>query len=114
MLVLALTAFSSVAWSTEYIYRELMGNTIASQNCQAKPLAEQRATEQYTIDKFTKRFCETQGYGWHLSEERNKGQLVCEECSDDKAGKFKCHMEDVVVSCKRIAPGSVGLFPGKG
>jgi len=28
-------------------------------------------------------------------------------------GKSQCHLEDVVVTCKRIKPGSVGMLPGK-
>ena len=38
-------------------------------------------------DKFQKRFCETQGYGWYLSEANEQGKLVCEECSDG-TGKY--------------------------
>ena len=57
----------------------------------------------------------TQGYGWNLAEEKNTGKLVCEECGGESTkGKFQCHLEDIVVACKRIRPGSVGLIPGKG
>jgi hypothetical protein len=102
------------AGASEYIFRDLMGNTLPPQKCSARPDAEQRATDPYTIGKFTKRFCETQGYGWYVSEEKNQGNLVCEECSDESgAGKYKCHVEDVLVTCKRLKPGSAGLIPGK-
>lgn len=106
----------STAFAAEYIERKLMGNTIPPQKCAAKEDASQRASDPYTIDKFTKRFCETQGYGWYVSEANDQGKLVCEECSGDAsgAGKYKCHVEDIVVTCKRLKPGSVGLFPGEG
>jgi hypothetical protein len=55
-----------------------------------------------------------QGYGWHVSDQKSSGKLVCEECSgENNAGKQQCHLEDVVVTCKRIKPGSVGLIPGQ-
>jgi hypothetical protein len=114
-LAAGLAVFSGTAVSAEYIYRDLMGNTLPSQKCSAKPEAEHKATDPYNISKYTKVFCETQGYGWYVAEEKNPGKLVCDECSGDAGpGKFKCHMEDVVVSCKRLKPGSVGLFPGEG
>lgn len=102
------------AHASDYIFRDLLGNTLAPQKCSTKSDAEQRATDTYTIGKFTKRFCETQGYGWYVSEQKGEGKLVCEECSADTgAGKFKCHVEDVPVTCKRLKPGSAGLIPGK-
>ncbi len=97
--------------ASEYIYRDLMGNTLPPQKCSAKPDAEQRANDPYNIDKYAKRFCETQGYGWYVSERKSPGKLVCEPCSE--ADRYKCHVEDVTVSCKRLKPGSAGLFPGK-
>lgn len=105
---------SGNAGASEYVFRDLLGNTLPSQKCSTKPEAEQRATDPYNISKFTKRFCETQGYGWYVSEEKNQGKLVCEECAGETgAGKFKCHVEDVQVTCKRLKPGSAGLIPGK-
>jgi hypothetical protein len=111
--LVAAFSFCSTAFAAEYIERKLMGNTIPPQKCAAKDEATQKATDSYTIDKFQKRFCETQGYGWYLGEANEQGKLVCEECSDG-SGKYKCHVEDIVVTCKRLKPGSVGLIPGKG
>ncbi len=106
---------SGVASSEEYIYRDLMGNTLPSQRCQEKTEATTRAQDAYLLKKKEKVFCETQGYGWNLVDEKSTGKLVCDECggASDK-GKFQCHLEDIVVACKRLKPGSVGLFPGKG
>ncbi|MGX2038918.1 hypothetical protein ACWJKU_02125 [Methylocaldum sp. MU1018] len=112
-LLAALSFFCGTAYAAEYIERDLMGNTIPPQKCAAKDEAAQKATDSYNVTKFAKLFCETQGYGWYLSEQKNQGKLVCEECSDD-AGKQRCHVEDIVVTCKRIKPGSVGMLPGKG
>jgi hypothetical protein len=117
-LLCLLSAFfftSGTAFAAEYIERNLLGNTIPAQKCAAKDEAVQKATDRYTIDKFTRRFCETQGYGWYVSEAKDQGKLVCEECSSDSgAGKYRCHVEDIAVTCKRLKPGSVGLIPGEG
>ena len=104
---------TSTALATEYEFRDLLGNTLAPQKCSAKTDAETRAREPYNIDKYVKVFCETQGYGWHVSETRDNGKLVCNECSD-QSGKYQCHLEDLRVTCKHIKPGSVGMLPGKG
>ena len=109
--ILLLAASSTLA--TEYEYRDLLGNTLAPQKCSTKADAETRARESYNIDKYVKVFCETQGYGWHVSETRDNGKLVCNECSD-QSGKYQCHLEDLSVTCKHIKPGSVGMLPGKG
>ena len=101
------------ALATEYEFRDLLGNTLAPQKCSAKADAAARAREPYNIDKYVKVFCETQGYGWHVSETRDNGKLVCNECSD-QSGKYQCHLEDLRVTCKHIKPGSVGMLPGKG
>ncbi len=100
---------------SEYIYRDLMGNTLPPAKCLEKSQAEANATDDYLLKKKEKVFCETQGYGWHVAEVKETGKLVCGECSDAVSkGKFQCHLEDIVIACKRLKPGSVGLFPGKG
>lgn len=111
--LLALSVFSTGAWSTEYIYRDLMANTLPSAKCEAGKQAEETAAKPYFIDRYSKKFCQTQGYGWHVEEVKSIGKIACNECTDQK-GLQKCHMEDVVVTCKRIKPGTVGMLPGKG
>lgn len=112
-LMMAFTLAWGNASAEEYIHRDLMGNTLPSPHCQDKAKAEADAQDVYTVKKKQKVFCETQGYGWHVEAQKDPGKLVCNECSSD-AGKFQCHLEDIVVACKRLKPGSVGLFPGKG
>jgi hypothetical protein len=109
----ALAATSANAPAEDYIHRDLMGNTLASPRCLDRPDAEAHAQDAYLVQKKEKVFCETQGYGWHVAEEKTPGKLVCEECGGN-AGKYQCHLEDIVVACKRLKPGSVGLIPGKG
>ncbi len=104
---------SGSAFAAEYIYRDLMANTLPMPKCESKPEAITKATKPANINQYTQRFCQTQGYGWHVTEVKNNGNSVCEECSDNK-GNYRCHLEDVVVQCKRLKPGSVGLVPGKG
>jgi len=112
-LLAVLSVCSGNAFASEYIYRDVMGNTLPSQKCADQSEASAKASEDYNIKKYTKVFCETQGYGWHVSEQKSNGKLVCDECSGE-SNKYQCRVEDIVVACKRLKPGSVGLFPGKG
>lgn len=114
LLLTLLCVLSGTAIATEYIYRDLMANTLPPQKCATRVEAEAVASDEYRLKKQERTFCESQGYGWHVEQRKSTGNLVCEECSDgtDK-GNFRCHKEDVVVQCKRIKPGSVGLIPGQ-
>lgn len=98
------------AGATEYIYRDLMANTLPA-HCDVEDKAKQAAAKPYTVDRFTKRFCQTQGYGWHVDAVQSTGKTVCTPCTD-KPNQQRCFQEDVVVTCKRIKPGSVGMLPG--
>lgn len=107
-----LTLFlSGSAGATEYIYRDVMANTLPA-HCDIESKAKQAASKPYTVDRFSKRFCQTQGYGWHLEDIKTAGNTVCSPCGDN--AQQKCYQEDVVVTCKRIKPGTVGMLPGKG
>ncbi|MDT8406202.1 MAG: hypothetical protein RQ715_03020 [Methylococcales bacterium] len=110
-----LVSVSMNALATEYIYRSLMANTLPSPKCEAKADAEKSASKDYTMRRYSKKFCQTQGYGWHLEAIKDTGQVSCDSCTQEsgEAG-YQCHVEDVVVECKRIKPGSVGMLPGKG
>jgi len=110
---LALAFLSNVSFATEYIYRDLMANTLPSIKCQSTAKAKLTAEKPYKLKRYAKKFCQTQGYGWGLEEIKNNGKATCNECADDKTLQV-CYMQDVVVSCKRIKPGSVGMLPGKG
>jgi hypothetical protein len=106
--------FAGNAMATEYIYRDLMANTLPSV-CAKASEARIIATKDYTVDKYSRRFCQSQGYGWHVEAIKEKGNLVCNDCANaNSSGKKQCHLDDVVVTCKRIKPGSVGMLPGKG
>ena len=111
--LLALSFFSCPVFSTEYIYRDLMADTLPSAKCESSINAEKSAKRPYKLKKYSKKFCQTQGYGWHLDEVTDNGKVACNECSDEK-GLQKCRLKDVVVKCKRIKPGTVGMLPGKG
>src|SRR5262245_41252085 len=91
-LLAVLFCFSDTASDVDYIYRDRMGNTLPPQKCSEKSEAGAKAMDPYNISKYSKRFCETQGYGWYVSEEKNNGNLVCNECdSDNGKGKYQCH-----------------------
>ncbi len=114
--ILYLTALLSItapSYATEYIFRDLMANTLPSAQCESRESAEQSASKSYKIKRFSKKFCQTQGYGWHVDEIKEQGTVACNTCPGDDSN-YKCHMEDVVVKCKRIKPGTVGMLPGKG
>jgi hypothetical protein len=105
---------STSTFATEYIYRDLMANTLSLQHCEAKEKASEDAQKEYKLNIYSKKFCQTQGYGWHVEQVKDKGKLVCNECTTaENKGKYQCHIEDVVVECKRIKPGTVGMLPGK-
>jgi len=112
-LMFALLLGTNATNATEYVYRDLMANTLPSV-CAAAETAKTNAVKDYTIDRFAKRFCQLQGYGWHVEEIKDKGKLICTDCKTGSASdKKQCHLEDVVVTCKRIKPGSVGMLPGQ-
>ena len=99
--------------ATEYIHRDLMANTLPSVKCETKMDSKISAQKPYRVKRYAKKFCQTQGYGWHLEEIKDSGKLVCNECTSETE-KQRCSLKDVVVSCRRIKPGSVGMLPGKG
>ena len=102
-------------FATDYVFRELMANTLPSAKCAAEPEAVKFATKPYTMERYSKIFCRTQGYGWHVEQIKDQGRLVCDTCSSAaSADGQRCHVEDVVVECKRIKPGTVGMLPGQG
>lgn len=105
--------FSLPAGATDYIYRDLMANTLPGAKCEVQNQAMETAAKSYNIDRFSKKFCQSQGYGWHVDKVVNIGKTVCNSCGDKKDLQ-KCHQEDLVVTCKRIKPGTVGMLPGKG
>ena len=111
-LVLSLAFFSGTVTATEYIYRDLMANTLPSPGCSTQAEASAAAAKPYNIKNYSKKFCQTQGYGWHVEAVKDKGKVVCNSCGNN-SGNTQCHLEDVVVTCKRIKPGSVGMLPGK-
>jgi hypothetical protein len=111
--LMVLACWSATISATEYIHRDLMGNTLASPGCAAEPQAIANALKPYNLARFSKKFCQMQGYGWHIEQVKDNGKPVCTPCTGDNTGKSQCHLEDMVVTCKRIKPGSVGMLPGK-
>lgn len=112
-LLLILSFFSSAVWSTEYIYRDLMANTLPSVKCESLADAKKAAEKPYKLKMYSKKFCQTQGYGWHVEKVKNNGEVACNACTST-AELQKCFLQDIIVTCKRIKPGTVGMLPGKG
>lgn len=110
--ILTACMFSAPIGATEYVYRDLIANTLPSGHCEVESKAMETAKKNYNIDRYSKKFCQSQGYGWHVEEVKEIGKTVCNECGNQQ-GLQKCHQEDLVVACKRIKPGSVGMLPGK-
>ena len=112
-LSVALAFFSGTTLATEYIYRDLMANTLPSAVCDVESQAIATASKAYNIKRYSKTFCQSQGYGWHVEKVKDEGKAACTPCAGANQGKSQCHLEDMVVTCKRIKPGSVGMLPGK-
>ena len=111
--LLSVAFLSAPTFATEYIYRDLMANTIPSTKCESLEVAKKTAEKSYKLKRYSKKFCQTQGYGWHIAEIKNNGETSCNACTENVALQ-KCYLQDVVVTCKRIKPGTVGMLPGKG
>jgi hypothetical protein len=92
-----LAFFSGSVLATEFIYRDLMANTLPSARCEAKDEALATASKSYNITRYSKTFCQSQGYGWHVEKVKDMGKSVCTQCRDDQ-GKSNCHLEDVLVT----------------
>ena len=98
ILLAALSFFSGSTFATEYIYRDLMANTLASPNCAAEPEAIAEASKPFNLSKYSKRFCQSQGYGWHVEKIKDNGKAICTECTDAKSGKKQ------FIPCSAIVP----------
>ena len=109
-MLLGLLLASSAVSATEYIYRDLMANSLPSPGCAIEKDAMLVAAKDFNLHKYSKLFCQSQGYGWHVEQIKDNGKTVCTDCAGNKK---QCHLEDMVVACKRIKPGSVGMLPGK-
>lgn len=112
ILIMIFLAIQS-AQATEYIYRDVMGNTLTSGQCNSESTAKKIASQQTTIARYGKRFCQMQGYGWHLEKIKQTGTTACNTCPGNDAQQ-KCNQNDILVTCKRLKPGTVGMLPGKG
>ncbi len=112
--LLAVLIFNiSTVSATEYIYRDLMANTLPTPGCVTEQQSIASAIKPYNVKNYSKKFCQSQGYGWHVDVIKDEGKPVCNDCGTASSGNKQCHLEDVVVTCKRIKPGSVGMLPGK-
>jgi hypothetical protein len=65
-LLLGLLFVSSAASATEYIYRDLKANTLPSVGCAVEKDAQVIASKDFNLHKYSKLFCQSQGYGWHV------------------------------------------------
>ena len=110
-LLLSVTAPTSYA--TEYVYRDLMANTLPAPRCDSADKAANQAAGNANVERYAKKFCQTQGYGWHVEQVKDAGKTVCDSCEDSQ-GLQKCHQQDMIVMCKRIKPSTVGMLPGEG
>lgn len=110
-----ISILSTIAMAeNEWIYRDLKANTLPISICEDKADAIARAVKPANFDRATNRFCEIQGYGWHLTKIIDHGNSKCNRCGDGFDGqKFSCYQEDVVVTCQRLKPGSVGMLPNE-
>ena len=109
--LIALLSFSSFAFAADdWIHKEVTGDLKPGPGCVAKEKAMKkvmRKPDSYKgysrYAKYTRLLCEEEGYGWSRESIVNEGEVVCEECGGEYAGKYRCYMKDVTVGCKKIA-----------
>ena len=77
-----------------------MANTLPSAKCESLDKAKKTAEKPYKLKRYSKKFCQTQGYGWHVAEIKNNGKVACNACTETDLQK--CFVQDVIVTCKRI------------
>ncbi len=101
-------------YAADYVYRDLMANSLPTTKCKTRLEAKTDASTPYILEKYSKLFCQSQGYGWHVEQIKDNGEIACNECTNKTTSKFQCFRKDIIVACKRLKPGSVGLLPGQG
>ena len=89
----------------EWTYGTNTGDLKPTAGCKKKELATKQASSGYRFKKYTRKLCNSKGYGWGLKEVLDKGELVCEECEGEYEGTelYRCYMKDVKVNCKQVA-----------
>ncbi len=100
-----LAFFASNSFATnvdEWVYKDASGDLKSNPGCIAKEKAIEKVTKDYRFNKYSKMICQALGYGWSRAEVLDKGEVVCEECGGDYAGKYRCHVKDVKVKCKQV------------
>lgn len=110
--LIALLSFPCFALATnvdEWVYKEVTGSLKSSPGCVAKEKAIEKVKKKpdsYTgysrFKKYSRILCEEEGYGWALDSVVDEGEVVCDECGGDYAGKYRCHVKDVVLRCKQV------------
>lgn len=60
--LLTFSFFSNPIFATEYIYRDLMANTLPYDKCESSDNAKKTAEKSYKLKRYSKKFCQTQGY----------------------------------------------------
>jgi hypothetical protein len=93
--------------AVEYLYQDITANTSPTRYCYPITKAKDLTTDRYNLDRFNKRFCSTLGDGWHVDKRKADGTPVCIPCTGKEEGNHQCYMENVVVSCKLVKPGSL-------
>jgi hypothetical protein len=58
-LITALMLFAGNTWATEYIFRDLMANTLPSAKCESEQAATATAAKAYTLKRYGRKFCQT-------------------------------------------------------
>jgi hypothetical protein len=103
-LLFVLTFFSnqSFAWNQGgFDYKVISGDMRSTPGCKTKQEASKQASTGYRFKKFAKVMCQSIGYGWGFAEVEEKGEVVCEPCTDKKESnkKFQCFVKDVTLKC---------------
>ncbi len=108
ILITVLSFFSGSALALnvdEWEYKDKQGDLKPTPGCKTKEKASAQALKPYRLNKYAQILCQEDGYGWNLSEIKDKGTIVCDECGGDYEGKYRCYLTNVKVQCRIVKRG---------
>ena len=109
LIIVALLSMFSTSIFAENIdkwdYKTVTGNLKSTAGCKTKKKASAQASSGYRLKKYSQVLCQQEGYGWALSEIKDKGETRCDDCGGDYEGKYRCYQSNVTIQCKMVSRG---------
>jgi hypothetical protein len=102
LFVLCLFSNQSMAlFQGGFEYKVITENLQPTPGCKNKKEAAKQASTGYRFKKHSKVLCQQIGYGWRLTEVKNRGEIVCEPCEDkvESIENYRCYVKNVTLKC---------------